>query len=76
MPSKVPQTKVGLAKWLGEYYSKLYMAVKLGCIGAKSNYACADRCCGEGDPHRSTYQASVVRQGYPALLEEPTQHVG
>eukprot|EP00975_Prorocentrum_lima_P019696 4147120-Prorocentrum_lima.AAC.1 len=30
-PSKVPSTKAGLAIWLEEYYSKLEMAVKLGC---------------------------------------------
>eukprot|EP00975_Prorocentrum_lima_P000793 162917-Prorocentrum_lima.AAC.1 len=30
-PSQVPSTKVGLAKWLEEYCSKLEMAVKLGC---------------------------------------------
>eukprot|EP00975_Prorocentrum_lima_P037809 7954340-Prorocentrum_lima.AAC.1 len=30
-PSMVPSTKVCQAKWLEEYYSKLEMAVKLGC---------------------------------------------
>eukprot|EP00975_Prorocentrum_lima_P055896 11718859-Prorocentrum_lima.AAC.1 len=30
-PTKAPSTKVGLATWLEEYYSKLEMAGQLGC---------------------------------------------
>eukprot|EP00975_Prorocentrum_lima_P044284 9284039-Prorocentrum_lima.AAC.1 len=30
-PTKVPSTKVGLAKLLEEYYSTLEMATQLGC---------------------------------------------
>eukprot|EP00975_Prorocentrum_lima_P011166 2369338-Prorocentrum_lima.AAC.1 len=30
-PTKVPSTKTGLAQWLEEYYSKLEMALTLGC---------------------------------------------
>eukprot|EP00975_Prorocentrum_lima_P054063 11337166-Prorocentrum_lima.AAC.1 len=30
-PAKVPSTKTGLAQWLEEYYSKLKMALELGC---------------------------------------------
>eukprot|EP00975_Prorocentrum_lima_P009148 1950246-Prorocentrum_lima.AAC.1 len=29
------------------------------CIGTKSDYDCAHMRCGEGDPHRSTSQASM-----------------
>eukprot|EP00975_Prorocentrum_lima_P051203 10727775-Prorocentrum_lima.AAC.1 len=30
LPSKIPATKAGFAKWLEDYHSRLEMAVKLG----------------------------------------------
>eukprot|EP00975_Prorocentrum_lima_P016620 3523999-Prorocentrum_lima.AAC.2 len=31
MPTQVPATKAGLAGWLGDYHSRLEMALKMKC---------------------------------------------